>query len=167
MNRSWMRQRSSSLGLWIGNWLIRLVELVYTNDEFLLENVDEEIFDESLSSSTIDKNFANVLRNSFQNIISRKQLRSHNISFSLDPAFFEVFEVPFDNTLLRADLLNHFKWELNKLKPKFNGSDFLIQNIELQKIDEHSQHHSAVLALKKSIFNSLIVYIYYFQFLNY
>ncbi len=135
---------------------IRLVELVYNENEFLLENVDEENFDKVLNPSTIEENFVNVLRDSLQKIILRRPLNSKNISFCLDPAFFQVFEVPYDNTLLKTDLIEHFRWELHKLKPMLNGDDYLIQNIELQKIDENSKNNAAVLALKKSIFQSLL-----------
>lgn len=135
---------------------IRLVELVYKNNEFLLESVDEENFDESLAVDLSTKTLVNVLQNSFNNIVKRNHFTSRNISFSLDPDFFEVFEVPFDNTLLKADLTEQFRWDLKKLKPMLVPDDYLIQSIELQKLQENSNHSAVVLALNKSIITTLM-----------
>lgn len=128
---------------------IRIVELVYSDNEFVLENVDEESFEEKLDISSIDENFFNVLQKSFQEITSRRELKSNNISFSLDPEFFKLFRVPFDNTLLQKDLSEHLKWEFTKLHPKLNADDYLLQNIELKKKENLPANYTVVLCLNK------------------
>lgn len=135
---------------------IRLVELVYTENEFFLENIDEENFEEDLLPNFIDKNFFNVLHKSFQQILSRISISSKNVSFSLDPEFFQIFHVPFDTTLLKRDLIDHLKWELSKIKPSLNSGNYILQNIELKKVDESGYNQTAVLALHRNYFNSLI-----------
>ncbi len=134
---------------------IRLVELVYSDNEFILENVDEEVFGERLVVSSILENFYNILQNSFKEILSRNTLKSKNISFSLDPEFFINFEIPFDNTLLKKDLAEHIKWEFKKLHPELNADDYLIQNIELKKGEELISNVAAVLCLNKKIVSGL------------
>lgn len=137
---------------------LRLVELVYTNNEFILENVDELKFDEKLNPSVIDENFVNILQNSFQNILSQNPITSKNISFSLDPEFFQILEVPFEHTLLKEDLTEQFKWELCKVKPTLNPEDHLIQHIELYQEHFSQINHAAVLYLNKKllhVFNKL------------
>jgi len=130
-----------------------LVELVYTNNEFVLENVDELKFDEKLNPSVIDDDFINVLQNSFQKIISQNSITSKNISFSLDPEFFQILEVPFEHTLLKDDLTEQFKWELSKLKPSLVPEEHLIQHIELEKPDALRKKYAAVLYLNKKLLN--------------
>lgn len=146
------------VGVSVGLNSLRLVELVYTNNEFILENVDELKFDEKLNPTIVDKNFINILHNSFKKIISNNSLTSKNISFSLDPEFFQLLEVPFENTLLKEDLTKHFKWELNKVKPILDADEHLLQHIELERPKDLHKHFAAVLYLDKkilTIFNNL------------
>jgi len=128
---------------------IRLVELVYSDNEFVLENVDEESFEDKLNFSSIDKNFFNVLQKSFHEITTRRALKSKNISFSLDPEFFKLFKVPFDNTLLQKDLSEHLMWEFTKLHPKLSADDYLLQNVELKKRENFPVNFTVVLCLNK------------------
>lgn len=146
------------VGVSVGLNSLRLVELVYTNNEFILENVDELKFDEKLNPTNVDKDFINILQGSFKKIISNNSLTSKNISFSLDPEFFQLLEVPFENTLLKEDLIKHFKWELSKVKPMLDAEEHLIQHIELERPKGSQTHFAAVLYLNKkilTIFNNL------------
>lgn len=134
---------------------LRLVELVYTDNEFLLENVDELKFDKKIEPSVIDENFIDILQFSFKELISKNSLTSKNLSFSLSPEFFQILEVPFENTLLKEDLADQFKWELSKIKPFLNADEQLIQHIELEKTEANQQSFAAVLYLDKKIVNTL------------
>ncbi len=143
------------VGVSICNDKISLVELVYSDNKFLLENVDELEFDEEIGISDFDKNSVDVLLSSLQKIISENPSKSKFISFSLNPDFFEIFEVPYESTLLQNDLNEHFRWELNKIKPHLNVDDYLVQYIELQNEILRRKDYAAILALRKNILKGL------------
>lgn len=134
---------------------LRLVELIFSNNEFYAENVDEVDLTEKLDINNFDENSVNVLRSALIKLTSQNNIKSNYVSFSLDPEFFEIIEVPYESTLLKNDLIDQFRWELSKLKPSLNSEDYLIQNIELQDTVYNRSNQAAILFLHKNILRSL------------
>lgn len=143
------------VGVSVSSSKLRLVELIFSNNEFYAENVDEVDFREVLDPSDFNENSVNVLRSALNKLISQNNLKSNFVSFCLDPEFFEIIEVPYENTLLKNDLTDQFRWELSKLRPSLNPEDYLIQSIELQKTIYKRENQAAILFLHKNILRSL------------
>ncbi|MFA3783758.1 hypothetical protein ABRY23_11915 [Melioribacteraceae bacterium 4301-Me] len=134
---------------------IQLVEIVYKQNGFYLENVDEEIFETSFEESLNENVLITILQNSFNKISSRRKLNSKNVSFTLSNEFFKICELPYDASLIKKDLLNHFKWELSILFPQTNKDDLYIQHIEVDKSNIRKQKKAIVFALSKKLINVL------------
>ncbi len=143
------------VGVSLSKSKLRLVELVYSDDEFLLENVDEEEFEEDLTAGSFGSASVDVLHSCFKELISRKNPQSKYISFSLDPEFFDIYEIPYESTLLKNDLTDQFKWELGKIKPTIDPDEYLIQHIELKNEFVERPEHAAVLFLHKNILREI------------
>ena len=56
---------SNQIGLNITEERLQLIEIVFENNEYLIENVDEEYFEELISENTKDGKFIFVLQNAF------------------------------------------------------------------------------------------------------
>lgn len=129
---------SNQIGLNITEEKLQLIELVFENNEYLIENVDEEYFEELISENTKDGKFIFVLQNAFNQIILRKNINSTKISVSLPNSFFKFFSIPVDSNLSKESLKEHINWEFSKLFPTLNIKNFSIRhtlsNIEENKI---------------------------------
>lgn len=143
------------VGISVSSNKLRLVELIFLNNEFYAENVDEVDLTEEIDANNFDENSVNVLRSSFNKLISQNNLKSNFVSFCLDPDFFEIIEIPYESTILKNDLTDQFRWELSKLKPSLNPEDYLIQSIELQSTVFKRTNQAAILFLHKNILRSL------------
>lgn len=129
---------------------LQLVELNYSN-KLLLENVDEEFFSESWNADFKETKFINILQNSFDQLTLRKPLKANSVSFSLPHKIFKIFEIPYDETLVKSDLQDHYKWEMSVLFPQFNPEDFVIRTVEVNKAGFRKEKNVILIAALKSI----------------
>ncbi len=134
---------------------IQLVEIVFKQEGFYLENVDEEILDEGFKEELTEKKLISILQNSFNKISSRTKLSSKNLSFTLSNEFFKICELPYDDSLVKKDLLDHFRWEISVLFPTVNKDDIFIQHIEADKSNIRNQKKALILGLNKKLITVL------------
>ncbi|MDQ7817709.1 MAG: hypothetical protein RDU14_11855 [Melioribacteraceae bacterium] len=134
---------------------LQLVEISYKQNIFCLENVDQLVFKEPLYSSTEELILIDVLRESFSKINQKKLITSNLLSFSLPNNFFKIFEIPYDDTLTKKDLVEHIRWELSVLYPMYDCKDFLIQYIEVDKSNIRPEYKLIVFALDKKLVGAI------------
>ncbi len=142
-------------GLHISKSKLQIVELVHRNDRFILGNVDEEYFPDIFSFNDRESKIISILQSAYNELISRKPLKSSSISFSLSNLSFKSFDIPFDKSLAKDDLLDHLKWELSVLYPDLKGGDYLIQNIKVTGGDYREGSNIIVFVLQKNILSTL------------
>lgn len=129
---------------------LQVVEINYRDDSFYLENVDQIIHAESFTPALEEEVALSILQKSYDRLNKRKQLITKKISFSLPNNFFKIFEIPYDDSLVKKDLLEHFKWELSILFPESNPENFLLQHIEIDKSSFRSEKRAIVIAIDKN-----------------
>jgi len=131
---------------------LQIVELTYNNDGILVENIDEEFFEDYLDFFVKGTKFNSQLQKAFDNLIIRKPLKNNVVSFSLPYDIFKHVELPFDSSLIKADLLEQFKWEFSVLYPNTISDEYLLQYVEIDD-DETSRKETALViaAMKKQI----------------
>lgn len=120
------------IGVNISSSKLQLVEVLYNGDDFILENVDEEYFDEFLRFDQKETRITTLLQNAFNEVSMRHTFKSKNISFTLPHEFFKTVMLPFDNTLTSHDLTEQFKWELSMLYPETSSEELVIQHIQVE-----------------------------------
>ncbi len=128
---------------------LQLVEVNYKNNNFYLENIDEEYFDEFFDLSNKETKLISILQSAFDKLTTRKSLNCSHISFALPHDFFKIVELPFDGVLTSKDLKDHFKWELSILFPSFDKDDFIVQHIEISDTRSPGMKKALVIALLK------------------
>lgn len=141
------------LGVQLCKDRIRLVEVIYKEDDLYLENVGEQQFEKPIEKFS---DLADVLQNTYNEVLEKKLFTSKFVSFTFPPSFFKVFEFPFDNTLLKNDLKDHLNWELKKLYPYESDSEYLIQNIKYENGLKNRNSYMGVIALPKSLITSVV-----------
>ena len=142
-------------GINLSETKLQVVELSYKNNSFCLENVDQSIFRENLTAEITESKLIAILQEAFNKIISKKPLNTKFISFTLPNIYFNIFEIPFDISLTRKDLLQHFKWEISILFPNADCENFFIQHIEVNKSSVRPENKAIVLALRKDIVKAM------------
>ncbi len=140
---------------------LQIVELNYSN-RLLLENVDEEFLSESWNINLPEQKFINILQNSFDQLVLRKPLKTNLVSFSLPHQVFKIFEIPYDKTLVKSDLNEHYKWEISTLFPNYNPDDFVIRAVEVNKTGFRKENSVIIIAA----FKSFLQYIHKFCIKN-
>ncbi|MBI1937383.1 MAG: hypothetical protein HYS25_04600 [Ignavibacteriales bacterium] len=133
---------------------LQLVEISYKDNSFYLENVDQLILKESLMPDMGGSKLINILQEAFNKFTQKNNITSIYFSFSLPNNFFRIFEVPYDNTLTKKDLAEHFKWERSLLFP-VNDDEYLIQYVEVNKSSIRKDAKAIVFALSKRIVETL------------
>lgn len=140
---------SNHVGINLTDTKLQAVEINYRDDSFFLEKVDQifhsELFIPELSAEKI----VSLLQNSYDKLNKRKPILSANISFSLPNNFFKIFEIPYDESLVRKDLIEHFRWELSVLYPDCDYDNFLLQHIEINKSEFIKEKRAIVIAIDK------------------
>jgi Tfp pilus assembly PilM family ATPase len=140
---------NNHVGINLTDTKLQMVEINYRNDSFFLENVDQIFHAERFIPEMKEENFLNILQLAFNKINKKKSLVSKDISFSLPNNFFKIFEIPYDDSLVKKDLLDHFKWELSILFPQLKPEDYLLQHIEVDKCSVRSEKRAIVFAIDK------------------
>lgn len=133
---------------------LQLVEISYKDNSFYLENVDQLILKESLMPDMSGARLINILQEAFNKFTQKNNITSIYFSFSLPNNFFRIFEVPYDNTLTKKDIAEHFKWERSQLFPSIND-EYLIQYVEVNKSAARKDSKAIVFALSKRIVETL------------
>ncbi len=129
---------------------LQLVEINYKNNSFFLENVDQIFHAESFTPILAEEKLINILQQSYNKISSRKPLTTQNVSFALPNNFFKIFEVPYDDSLVKKDLIDHFKWEISVLYPNSEKDDFFIQHIEVDKSNIRKEKRAIIFAIERN-----------------
>lgn len=136
------------VGFAISGTRLQLVEIIYKNDKYILENIDEAYFDEPLNFET-DKStkISALLQGAFNELLIKKPLKSSFASFTLPFELFYTMQIPYDNTLLHQDLVEEFRWELSVLYPYAAHKDFAVEYIEVEKNNLIGYNSAIVIAL--------------------
>jgi Tfp pilus assembly PilM family ATPase len=106
---------------------MQLVEVVFAGEEFIVSNIDEAYFNESLDFDEKETHISSLLQNAFNDVIIKKPLSGKHVSFTLPQKLFFIAELPLENTLLDADLMEHLQWEFSLLFPYNDIKDFHFQ----------------------------------------
>lgn len=136
-------------GINITSSKIQVVEVDYKDDCFYLENADEEYFSEFINFGSKETKIISVLQNSFNEILLRKPLNCSSVSFTFPHDFFRIVELPFEETLVREDLIENFKWELSVLYPETKMEEMLVEPVILSPELNLSPNHAIVIAAFK------------------
>lgn len=131
-------------GINLTNAKMQLVEVNYSDEEFIIENADEEFFSEFLDLNAKETKVMATLQSAFDELVMRRPLKSKLVSFTLPNSLFHVVKLPFENTLVQADMLEEFKWELSTLYPKSSREEMVVQSI---KIDDNKKTSSSAIVV--------------------
>lgn len=128
---------------------LQIVEIAYKEDSFFLETLDQIFHPEPFHPGLPEDKLINILQNAINKLNKKKELISRNISFSLPNNFFKIFEVPYDDSLVKKDLVDHFKWELSTLYPDCDCENYLLQHIEVDKSSLRTEKQAIVIGIDK------------------
>lgn len=144
------------LGFTISPSKLQVVEIVQKEDEFVLENIDEAFFNESVNlAADKETKISSMLQGALDEIIIRNAFRSSTASFSLPLEMFKVIQIPYDITLLHQDLIEEFRWELSLIYPDSNTTDLVIQYIEIDKNKFIGTNTAIVIALSRKYIQTI------------
>ncbi len=150
-----MQLFQNNAGFNISKSKLQFVEVNYSENDFYLENVDEEYFSDFIDSSTKETKFVSILQSAFNSLILRSPLKSNIVSFSLPYDFFKIISLPYDNTLIDADLKGLIEWEFSVLFPKLYASDFALRFIKIDDSSLLNKNRIIVYAIEKRILKIL------------
>ncbi len=114
-------------GINITNSKMQLVEVAFAGEEFVVSNIDETYFNEFLDFNDKETRISSLLQSAFNDLIIKKPLESKHVSFTLPQRIFFIAELPLENTLMDADLMEHLQWEFSLLFPYNDIKDFHFQ----------------------------------------
>ncbi len=136
---------------------LQLVEVVYKNDQYVLENIDEAYYSEPLNLET-DKEtkISAMLQGAYNEMLIKKSLKSSFASFTLPFELFYTMQVPYDNTLLHQDLVEEFRWELSVLYPFAAHKDFAVEYIEVEKYNLIDYNSAIVIGLPRKYLQLIV-----------
>jgi len=112
---------------------LQIVEINFRDGRFLIENIDEEPFNYSLTSTSNESEIIAALQKAYNLIIARKNLNTDIVSFALPDSFYKIAKIPFDDNLMDKDLNQIINWEFSVLFPQENVNDFLVDKFECSK----------------------------------
>jgi Tfp pilus assembly PilM family ATPase len=146
---------SNHTGINITETKLQLVEICFKENAFYLENVDQALLKETITPDISYEILIEILHESYDKIVKKKPLNSPNISFALPNNFFKIFEIPYEESMIKKDLLSHFKWELSILFPDVDAENYLVQHIEVNKSGYRSEKHAIVFGIDRMLINSI------------
>jgi len=97
-------------GISISESKLQLVEVKYSDNNFIIENVEEEYFNEFLDFNFKETKFISILQSAFNNIIFRKPINAEYISFSLPLELFYINKIPIESTYSPKEQIEYYKW---------------------------------------------------------
>ncbi|MEI7812482.1 MAG: hypothetical protein WCJ01_08660 [Ignavibacteria bacterium] len=125
---------------------MQIVEVNYSGEEFTLENVDEEYFNEYLDFNAKEPKIIASMQEAFNELLARKSLKSKSVSFTLSHEHFKSVMLPYDNSLIRNDLMEQFKWEFSMLYPKHPVNDMVLHVIKVEDYNKEDKYNAVILA---------------------
>lgn len=143
------------IGINLTSSKMQLVEVNFNGEEFTLENVDEEYFEDFLKFDEKEVKIVSILQSAYNELIMRKPIQSKNVSFTLPHDFFRVIQVPYDKTLSNEESIEQFKWELSLLFPRIQVDDYIIQYIAVPAVTSSQSENVIIVALSKKIIRIL------------
>ena len=137
-------------GLTVSSSKLQLVEIIKRGDQFLLENIDEAFFTESINfESDKDSKISSMFQGAFNDLAIRKSLLSSTVSFTLPFELFYIYQIPYDNTMLHTDLIEEFRFHFSLLYPFSPVKDLAMQYIEADKGNYSEINTAIVIALQR------------------
>lgn len=113
---------------------IQLVEINYKDRDFILQNIDEVYFDDTIDfERDKETKIVSIIQSSFNELLLRKPFSSSTVSFTLPIEMFLISQIPYDNSLLQQDLKELLKWEMSILYPFVNYKELVIRYFEINK----------------------------------
>ena len=113
---------------------LQLVELVYKDDQYVLDNIDEVFFDEVINfESDKETKIISTIQSAFNELIIRRPFSSRSVSFSVPLELFYTMQIPYENSLLHHDLISELRWEFTVLYPFLVQKDLVVQYFEVEK----------------------------------
>lgn len=146
---------NNHIGINLTETKLQLVEICYREDSFFLETVDQNVHFENLTPDLSENKIISILQESFEKLIRKKALSSKSISFALPNNFFKIFEVPYDDALIKKDLNDQFRWELSILYPNCDKDNFYIQYVEVNKSTIRADKRAIVFAVSKTLISAI------------
>lgn len=146
---------TNHLGLNVAEEKLQLVKIVYKNEKFVLESIDEEFYEEPLLSELKESKFINILQNAYNEIDLRNPIASSNISISLPLNYFNFFEISVDKNITKKDINEYLSWELSKLLPEENKENYTFQKVELFTNNYNLAKRLLVFTIDKNILKRL------------
>ena len=146
---------NNHIGINLTETKLQLVEISFKEDSFYLENVDQTIHSENLSTTCTEEKLISILQSSFNKITKKKPLNSQSVSFALPNNYFKIFEVPYDDSLVKKDLHEHFRWEISILFPECDKDNFFIQHIEIDKSTIRQEKKAIIFAVAKNLVTAI------------
>ncbi|MFH0736347.1 MAG: hypothetical protein V1773_17515 [bacterium] len=150
-----MQLFQNNAGFNISKSKLQYVEVNYSENDFALENIDEEYFSDFIDPSIKETKFVSILQSAFSSLTLRKPLKSSVVSFSLPYEFFKIISLPYDNTLIDADLNHFIEWEFSVLFPQLYASDFALRFIKIDDSSLLNKNKIIVYAIEKRILKIL------------
>lgn len=143
-------------GFTITGTKLQVVEVIFQNDHFYLENVDEAYFDEPLKIiENKETKIVSLLQSSLNELLIKQPLNSTTVSFALPFEIFYIAQIPYDNSLLHQDLLEEFRWELSVLFPFTSAENLVIQYLEIDKNNFSNFNSAIVYGIERKYLNIL------------
>lgn len=140
------------IGLYIFQSKLQFVELQFTNNEYVLTHLDEAYFDEEIDfAADKETKILNLMQSAFNEILARHEIHSSSLFIALPTEFFSVIKAPFDNTLLRQDLLLQFQWDLSVSFPQLPVGETSIQYHELENDSTQGTRRAVVLGISRKL----------------
>ncbi len=142
------------LGCFLSIDKIQFVEIVFESNAFHLGNLEEIVFENKIDLGGSRPNLISQINDALSQFIKDSSFSSRFISFSLSNQFFNIFQIPIEESLIKKDQLDNFKWESGVLYPWIDSKSLLIQNIDVSS-ELLPYKSSIVFGLKKEILVSL------------
>lgn len=151
-----MKQLPNRLGLNLSENKLQIVELVFADNDYLINTLDEVYFDEPLHFETDrDTKLLLTIQGAFNEILIKGLISTTDVSFSLPLHCFTFYQIPYDNTLMQNDLEDQFRWEFSVLYPFKNEAEYQFQFYEMEKSIFVKEPKAIVVALKKKLIDLL------------
>jgi Tfp pilus assembly PilM family ATPase len=137
-------------GFAISSSKLQVVEIVQKDEQFVLENVDEAFFNETINlMRDKETKIISLIQGAYDEILIRNPLKCGTASFSLPLDIFRIVQLPYDNTLLHQDLIEEFRWELSLIYPDINPAEQVIQYLEIDKNRIIDRNTAIVISLSR------------------
>ncbi len=128
----------------------QILEVEKEKNQFKIVKINETFFENPLNFNTQkDTSFLAQLQNSFDEVNLTQPLKCTHVSFTLPQEIIFSVQLPYDNTLLRKDLIEEFRWELSLLLPFISGDELVIQFVQLKQNLLNKKHTAFVMAVEK------------------